>query len=58
MDMMMLTGAFQLWSNFHAPEDVEVNLKDTLKSLGVDYLDLYLIHWPMAFPVMAHFNWH
>lgn len=40
----------KLWCNFHAPEDVEVNLKDSLKMLGLDYLDLYLIHWPMAFP--------
>jgi diketogulonate reductase-like aldo/keto reductase len=40
----------KLWCNFHAPEDVEVNLKDSLRMLGLDYLDLYLIHWPMAFP--------
>ncbi|KAF5338184.1 hypothetical protein D9758_014710 [Tetrapyrgos nigripes] len=38
----------KLWNSFHAPEDVEVTLDDSLKKLGTDYLDLYLIHWPLA----------
>ncbi|KAI0738888.1 NADP-dependent oxidoreductase domain-containing protein [Daedaleopsis nitida] len=33
---------------FHAPEDVEWALDDSLRKLGVDYLDLYLIHFPIA----------
>jgi diketogulonate reductase-like aldo/keto reductase len=36
---------FQLWSTFHAPEDVEPALDESLSNLGTDYLDLYLIHW-------------
>lgn len=40
---------YQLWNTFHAPEDVEPALDDSLKKLGTDYLDLYLIHWPIAF---------
>ncbi|EIM80886.1 Aldo/keto reductase [Stereum hirsutum FP-91666 SS1] len=40
----------KLWNTSHRPENAEPELDDTLKQLGVDYLDLYLIHWPCAFP--------
>ncbi|XP_076908680.1 NADPH-dependent aldo-keto reductase, chloroplastic-like [Bidens hawaiensis] len=36
----------KLWCNNHAPEDVPVSLGNTLKDLQLDYLNLYLIHWP------------
>ncbi|KIK91961.1 hypothetical protein PAXRUDRAFT_830404 [Paxillus rubicundulus Ve08.2h10] len=39
----------KLWNNFHAPEDIEPVLDQSLSMLGTDYLDLYLIHWPIAF---------
>ena len=39
----------KLWNNEHHPEDVIPALKESLRKLKLDYLDLYLIHWPVAF---------
>ena len=39
----------KLWNNFHAPEQVEPAIAKSLKDLQLEYLDLYLIHWPIAF---------
>lgn len=39
----------KLWNNAHHPSEVEKQLDITLSQLGTPYLDLYLIHWPVAF---------
>ncbi|CAD7959858.1 unnamed protein product [Amoebophrya sp. A25] len=39
----------KIWCEDHRPERVRMSVEATLRDLGVEYLDLLLIHWPRAF---------
>ncbi|UJR33731.1 hypothetical protein I4U23_021158 [Adineta vaga] len=47
----------KLWNQHHAPEDVEWAVRDSLEKLRLDYIDLYLIHWPVAFKRISENHW-
>lgn len=38
----------KIWNDCHAEKDVIPSLKDSLAKLKLDYVDLYLIHWPLS----------
>jgi len=38
----------KLWNNAHREKQVQPALEKTLGDLQLDYLDLYLMHWPVA----------
>ncbi|KAH8659877.1 aldo/keto reductase [Xylariales sp. PMI_506] len=40
----------KLWNTQHNPAIVEASLDKVLADLEIEYLDLYLIHWPVTFP--------
>ncbi|KAI0541054.1 aldo/keto reductase [Xylaria digitata] len=39
----------KLWNADHRPSEATIAIQKSVKDLRVEYLDLYLIHWPVAF---------
>lgn len=48
----------KLWNDSHRHEDVRPALEKSLGDLRLDYLDLYLVHWPIAFKPGIGFATH
>lgn len=45
----------KLWNDSHSYELAKKAIDESLEKLGLDYLDLYLIHWPN--PIAFRDNW-
>lgn len=52
-DLFIVT---KLWNTFHEKEQVVPTCKKSLENFGLDYIDLYLIHWPVALKLIGPFN--
>ncbi|CEP18453.1 hypothetical protein [Parasitella parasitica] len=39
----------KLWNTYHRPELVQAAFEKSLENLQLEYIDLYLMHWPVSF---------
>lgn len=38
----------KVWNHLHEPEDVQWSIDSSLHKMQLDYVDLFLVHWPIA----------
>ncbi|KAF1836939.1 Aldo/keto reductase [Decorospora gaudefroyi] len=38
----------KVWNHLHEPEQVKWSFEQSMAKLGVDYIDAFLVHWPIA----------
>ncbi|TKA69656.1 Glycerol 2-dehydrogenase (NADP(+)), partial [Cryomyces minteri] len=38
----------KVWNHLHEPDEVKWSIQNSLENLKVDYVDLFLVHWPIA----------
>lgn len=38
----------KVWNHLHKPEDVKWSLENSLSNFQLNYVDLFLMHWPIA----------
>jgi len=44
----------KLWNTDHRKEHVQAACERSLKDMGIDYVDLYLIHFPISLKHVPH----
>jgi len=47
----------KLWNDIHTYEEAQEAFAASMERLGLDYLDLYLIHWPNPKPLRENDAW-
>lgn len=47
----------KLWNTNHTYEQARQAFEESLEKLGLEYLDLYLIHWPNPKPLRENNHW-
>lgn len=55
LDRKELFITTKLWNRHHSYELAKAGIEESLRKLGLDYIDLYLVHWPN--PVMFRDHW-
>ncbi|EGR92430.1 MULTISPECIES: aldo/keto reductase [Streptococcus] len=47
----------KLWNTNHSSDEARQAFEESMEKLGLDYLDLYLIHWPNPKPLRENDEW-
>ncbi|KAI8952742.1 NADP-dependent oxidoreductase domain-containing protein [Xylaria longipes] len=38
----------KVWNHLHEPEEVKWSFENSLRNFGLDYIDMFIVHWPVA----------